>query len=217
MSDFQTRRTMMVDTQVRPSDVTKYPIIDAMLTVPREDFVPDDQREAAYADTQIPLASGRVMVEPRTLSKLLDGLTIAPDEMILDVGAGLGYGAALLARLGDFVVALEEDEALAAEAEARLAGCEADNVAVIAGPLTEGAAKHGPYDVILIEGAVETVPAALTEQLRENGRIAALFIDGNLGIARIGHKIDGVVNWRFAFNASAPVLPGFAKARDFAL
>ncbi|WP_288925391.1 protein-L-isoaspartate O-methyltransferase [uncultured Maritimibacter sp.] len=217
MSDFQTRRTMMVDTQVRPSDVTKYPIIDAMLTVPREDFVPDDQREAAYTETQIELAPGRVMLEPRSFAKILDTLSIQPTELVLTVGAGLGYGAAVLARLADFVVAVEEDDGLAGEAEGRLASDGVDNVAVIKAPLVDGAAKHGPYDVILIEGAVETLPATLTDQLRENGRIAALFVEGNLGIVKVGYKIDGAVNWRFAFNASAPVLPGFTKTKDFAL
>jgi protein-L-isoaspartate(D-aspartate) O-methyltransferase len=217
MSDFQTRRTMMVDTQVRPSDVTKYPIIDAMLAVPREDFVPDDQREAAYAEEQIELAPGRVLLEARTFAKMLDALSIQPDEVVLDLAAGLGYGAAVLARLGDFVVALEEDEDLAGEAESRLAGEGVDNVAVITGPLVEGAAKHGPYDVILVEGAVENLPETITDQLRENGRIVALFSEGSLGIVRIGRKIDGAVNWRFAFNASAPTLPGFERAKDFAL
>lgn len=217
MSDFQTRRTMMVDTQVRPSDVTKYPIIDAMLTVPREDFVPDDQREAAYTETQIELAPGRVMLEPRSFAKILDALSVQPTELVLTVGAGLGYGAAVLARLADFVVAVEEDDGLAGEAEGRLASDGVDNVAVIKAPLVDGAAKHGPYDVILIEGAVETLPATLTDQLRENGRIAALFTEGNLGIVKVGYKIDGAVNWRFAFNASAPVLPGFTKTKDFAL
>lgn len=217
MSDFQTRRTMMVDTQVRPSDVTKYPIIDAMLAVPREDFVPDDQREAAYAEEQIELAPGRVLLEARTFAKMLDTLSIQPDEVVLDLAAGLGYGAAVLARLGDFVVALEEDEDLAGEAESRLAGEGVDNVAVITGPLIEGAAKHGPYDVILVEGAVENLPETITDQLRENGRIVALFSEGSLGIVRIGRKIDGAVNWRFAFNASAPTLPGFERAKDFAL
>ncbi|WP_138421561.1 protein-L-isoaspartate O-methyltransferase family protein [Maritimibacter alexandrii] len=217
MSDFQTRRTMMVDTQVRPSDVTKYPIIDAMLTVPREDFVPDDQREAAYTETQIELAPGRVMLEPRSFAKILDALSIQPTELVLTVGAGLGYGAAVLARLADFVVAVEEDDGLAGEAEGRLASDGVDNVAVIKAPLVDGAAKHGPYDVILIEGAVETLPATLTDQLRENGRIAALFTEGNLGIVKVGYKIDGAVNWRFAFNASAQVLPGFTKTKDFAL
>jgi protein-L-isoaspartate(D-aspartate) O-methyltransferase len=112
---------------------------------------------------------------------------------------------------------VEEDESLAGEAEASLSQIGADNVAVITGPLTEGAAKHGPYDVILLQGGVEQVPRTLTDQLAENGRIAALFQEGRLGVVRVGLKVDGQVSWRDVFNASAPVLPGFERKRTFAL
>ncbi|MBV7377966.1 protein-L-isoaspartate O-methyltransferase family protein [Maritimibacter dapengensis] len=217
MSDFHKRRVVMVDTQVRPSDVTKYPIINAMLDVPREDFVPDDLREAAYADAPVTLAPGRVLMEARTFAKMLDAISVGPDELVLDLGTGYGYGAAVLAKIADFVVALEEDETLSAEAEARLGEAEIDNVAVMTGPLVEGAAKHGPYDVVFIEGAVEQIPDAIGEQLREGGRIVAIFAEGNLGVVRLGQKIDGVLNWRFEFNGTAPVLPGFSKATEFAL
>lgn len=217
MSDFQKRRVMMVDTQVRPSDVTKYPIINAMLSVPREDFVPDDLREAAYADAPVTLAPGRALIEARTFAKMLDAVSVGSEELVLDIGTGFGYSAAVLARLGDFVVAVEEDDALAGEAEARLAQADVDNIAVITGPLTAGAAKHGPYDVIILEGAVEVIAPALIDQLSEGGRMVAIFADGNLGTVRLGQKIDGTMNWRFAFNGTAPILPGFAKETEFAL
>lgn len=217
MSDFAKRRTMMVDTQVRPSDVTKYPIISAMLAVAREDFVPDDAREAAYADVQVELAPGRVLLEPRTLGKMLDAVSLSASEMVLVVGAGLGYSAAILSQIADFVVALEEDDALAAEAESRLSDAGYDNVAVMNGPLAEGNAKNGPYDAVFVEGAVDQIPDALIEQTREGGRIIAIFRDGNVGAVRVGYKIDGRVSWRFAFNATAPVLPGFEKVTEFAL
>ena len=106
---------------------------------------------------------------------------------------------------------------MAAEAEATLAAEGADNVAMIAGSLVEGAAKHGPYDAIILQGAVESLPDAIAEQLKEGGRIAVLFQEGALGVVRIGLKSGGAINWRFAFNASAPVLPGFAKTAAFAL
>jgi protein-L-isoaspartate(D-aspartate) O-methyltransferase len=208
---------MMVDTQVRPSDVTKFPIIDAMLAVPREQFVPDALRETAYMDGNIDLGDGRVVLEPRSFAKLLDGLSIAPGELVLDLGCGLGYSAAVIAHLAEAVVALEEDPQMAREAEARLGDAGADNVAVVQAVLSEGAPKHGPYDVIILEGAAEQVPASLLAQLKDGGRIGVLFMDGALGQARIGYKTDGVVSWRFAFNASAPVLSGFAKAPAFAL
>lgn len=217
MTDYTARRVMMVDTQVRPSDVTKFPIIDAMLTVPREQFVPDALRETAYMDGNIDLGDGRVVLEPRSFAKLLDGLSIAPGELVLDLGCGLGYSAAVIAHLAEAVVALEEDPQMAREAEARLGDAGADNVAVVQAVLSEGAPKHGPYDVIILEGAAEQVPASLLAQLKDGGRIGVLFMDGALGQARIGYKTDGVVSWRFAFNASAPVLSGFAKAPAFAL
>ena len=217
MSDFQTRRTMMVDTQVRPSDVTKFPIIEAMLAVPREAFVPDARRDAAYADAPVALGDNRVVLEPRTLAKMLDGLDIQAGEVVLDLGCGLGYSSAIIARMADFVVALEEDEAMAAEAETRLAEAGVDNVAVISGRLADGAAKHGPYDAIVIEGAVEQVPAALMDQLKDGGRIAAIFAEGMLGTVRIGMKSGVHVDWRTVFNTSVPVLRGFEKERGFVL
>ena len=216
MSDFATRRRMMVDTQIRPSDVTKYPIIEAMLHVPREMFVPERLREAAYVGENLDLGGGRALLDPRTLAKMLEALNVTPADLVLDVGAGTGYAAAVLARLAEAVVAVEEDPGLAKEAEAALAEAGVDNVAVVTGDLAEGAAKHGPYDAILLGGAVETLPAAITDQLAENGRIAALFQVGRLGVVRVGRKIDGAVMWRDAFNASAPVLPGFAAKAAFA-
>ena len=107
MPDFNARRTMMVDTQVRPSDVTKFPVIDAMLSVPREAFVPNDRREAAYVGENLDLGGGRVLLEPRTLAKMLDALNIQDDEMVLDIGAALGYSSAVISQMAEAVVAVE--------------------------------------------------------------------------------------------------------------
>jgi protein-L-isoaspartate(D-aspartate) O-methyltransferase len=211
MSDFQTRRVTMVDTQVRPQDVTKFPIIAAMLAVPREDFVPQSAREAAYVGGNISLAPRRVVLEARSLAKLLDALDVVPGEKVLCLGAGYGYAAAVLAEMGADVVAVEEDAAMAAAATQSLQG----QAKVVNAALNQGAAAHGPYDVVLLEGGAEAFPAALEAQVKEGGRLAAIFMEGALGVARIGHKHDGKVTWRFSFNATAPVVPGFEAARGF--
>lgn len=207
----------MVDTQIRPADVTRFPIIDAFLRTPRERFVPDALREAAYVGENLPLGEGRVMLDPRSQAKMIEALAPQPTDLALDVGCATGYTAALLARLSEAVVALEEDPDLAAEAQAALAEIGVDNAVVVEGPLAEGAPQHGPYDVIAIQGAVETVPEALTDQLKEGGRIAALFMEDRLGVARLGSKWDGAVTWRYAFNAAAPVLSGFHRPHVFRL
>ncbi|MEO1139947.1 MAG: protein-L-isoaspartate O-methyltransferase [Pseudomonadota bacterium] len=217
MTDYAERRTMMVDTQVRPSDVTKFPIIDAMLSVAREAFVPRPLREAAYMGENIDLGSGRVMLEPRTLAKMLDALDIQGDELVLDLGCGLGYSSAVAARMAEAVVAVEDSAEMVAEAQTILSEQHADSVVLHEGPLAEGAAEHGPYDVIMVQGAVEHLPEAIVTQLKEGGRMACLFAEGALGVMRVGYKIDGEISWRFAFNAGAPVLPGFERHAAFTL
>jgi protein-L-isoaspartate(D-aspartate) O-methyltransferase len=217
MPDYTTRRRVMVDTQVRPSDVTKFPVIDALLSVPRERYVPSERREAAYVGENLPLARGRVVLDPRTLAKMLDLLDLQPGEAVLDIGCGLGYSSAVIARMVEAVVAVEEIPALAEEAETTLAAEGVDNASVVAGPLAEGAPAHGPYDVICVQGGIEVLPQALTDQLRPGGRVAALFMQGPLGTVRVGFKGANGMSWRDAFNAAAPVLPGFALRREFSL
>lgn len=217
MTDFAERRMIMVDTQVRPNDVTKFPIIEAMLTIPREAFVPDGRREAAYVGENVDIGGGRVMLEPRTLAKMLEALDIQPGDRVLDVGSGLGYSAAVMARMAGSVVAVEERAELAAVASGALAAAGATNAMLVPGVLAAGAAAEAPFEVIAVQGGVETVPAALTDQLAEGGRIACIFMDGALGQCRIGHKRAGQISWRFAFNATAPVLAGFEAARGFTL
>lgn len=215
MTDFQTRRTMMVNTQVRPADVTKFPVIQALLNVPREGFVPDARREAAYADDLTDLGNGRYILDARGFAKMLDALDVQPDELVLDIGAGMGYSAAVLGQLAQTVVAVEENETLAQDGETALGDHGAHNVVMVQGALAEGAAKYGPFDVIVVEGAVDIMPNTIIDQLAEGGRIAAIFNDGIQGDVRIGYKIDGQMSWQFAFNAGAPVLPGFEKHHMF--
>jgi len=217
MSEFASRRVTMVDTQVRPSDVTKFPIIAAMLAIRREAFVPDALRDAAYVGENLDLGAGRVLLEPRTLAKLLDALDLQPTEMVLDIGCGYGYSTAVVAKLAEAVIAVESDETMAAEAQRRLATEGVDNAVVRAGPLDCGAARHGPYDAAILQGGVEVIAPQLLDQIRDGGRIAAIFMEGALGKAMIGYKLNGHITWRFAFNATAPVLVGFAAPRRFVL
>jgi len=217
MTNFLTRRTTMVDTQIRPADVTKFPIIDAMLQVRREIFVPDHLSETAYADTILDLGHGRVILEPRTFAKMLDAVDIQGNELVLDIGCGLGYSSAVIGKFSEAVVSIEENEAMAAESEANLAAEGCLNVAVVQGSLAQGAAQHAPFDVIVVQGAVEHMPAALIEQLAEGGRIVAVFSQKGQGAVRVGYKTDGQMSWRFACNAFAPVLKGFVAERSFAL
>ena len=215
MADYQNRRTTMVDTQVRPSDVTKFPIIDAFLNVEREDYVPDAKREAAYIGENIHIGAGRVLLEVRTLAKMLEAVDVQPSDVVLDLGCGLGYSTAILAQLADFVVAVEDELGLAKEAQQNLSDHGVDNAAVFEGALTGGAAKNGPYDVIILQGAVEQIPEDLLAQIKDGGRIVAIFAEGALGVVRLGRKIDGSMNWRMSFNAGAPVLNGFFKKAEF--
>jgi protein-L-isoaspartate(D-aspartate) O-methyltransferase len=219
MTDFAAARTAMVDTQVRPSDVTRLAIIQAMLAVPREDFVPAALRPVAYLGEHVPLAPGRVLLDPRVFAKMIDALDLGPSDRVLDVGCGLGYSAAVIARLAGTVVALEEEPALAREAAGRLSGQGTQNATVAEGPLAAGLAGQGPYDAIILEGAVETLPEAIAEQLAPGGRIVALCVEGQAGQVRLGlrpvHGSGQAVGWRRIFDATAPVLPGFARTKAF--
>lgn len=216
MVDFSQARVTMVDTQVRPSDITRLPVIEAMLSIPREAFVPASLRPMAYAGENMVLGEDRVLLDPRTLAKMIDGIGPGPQDLVLDLGCGLGYSTAVLAAMAQAVVGIEADPARAAEAQAILAGLGVDNAAVIAGPLAGGAAGQGPYDALLVSGgAIEELPAELVAQLREGARIAAVFMAGNLGVVRFGHVHKGRVSWRDAFNASAPLLAEFTRPRGF--
>ena len=215
MIDYAAARTAMVDRQVRPSDVTRYPIIEAMLEVPRERFVPVALRPVAYAGEHLPLGPDRVLLDPRSFAKMIDAADIDAGDLVLDLGCGLGYSAAVLARLAAAVVAVEPDPAMARSAAATLSELGVDTAAVIEGEPAAGAPDHGPYDAILIEGGVQEIPDALCAQLRDGGRMVFIRMNGEFGACEVLTRIgDGFVARR-AFDAAAPVMPGFARAAAF--
>lgn len=215
MSDYETARTAMVDCQVRPSDVTKYSIIDALLSVPREAYVPTDKRPIAYAGEHIDLGFGRFLLDPRTFAKMLDAINVQPDEMVLDIGCGFGYSSAVLAHMAEAVIAVEQTDEMATQASERLMEQSVDNVYVIHDDLAAGHEKNAPYDVIILEGAAEQIPPSLTDQLKKKGRICAILTQGPLGKCQIGYKSHGKISWRTMFNATAPTLSGFEAKPNF--
>ena len=220
-ADFSELRVKMVDGQVRTTDVTDAALLDAMLAVPREAFVGAGQQALAYIDEDIRISDGadgsgaRYLMEPSPLAKLLQLAEIDAGDSVLDVGCGTGYCAALLSRLAKSVIALESDAGLAETAKAALSAQGCDNVTVVTGSLPQGHAAKAPYNVILIGGSVEEVPAALLGQLAEGGRLVAVEGQGNAGVARLFFKAGGVVTGRRAFNAAIKPLPGFERIHAF--
>lgn len=215
MTDFSAARTAMVDCQVRPSDVTKYPIIDAFLSTPRENFVPADKRAVAYVGEHIALSQDRYLLDARTFAKMLDALNVTTDDNILDLGCGLGYSTAILAKMSNFVVGVETDAELAEQAEANLSDAGIDNAYVMAGSLPQGASKHGPYDAIVFQGMIEAFPATLASQLKEGARVCAVYAENGASACKIGINRNGDITWRADFDATAPLLSEFAAERPF--
>lgn len=215
MTDYSAARTAMVDCQVRPSDVTKFPIIEALLTVQREAFVPASKKSVAYAGEHIALSADRVLLDARTFAKMLDVVNIRPTDLVLDLGCGLGYSAAILSRLAEAVVAVEEDADMATAAADVLLDKSADNVLVTQAALATGDAKHGPYDVVITQGAIQELPQEIADQIKDGGRIVSIFVENNFGQCRVGLKAGGKIVWRYAFDATAPVLAGFDSQPEF--
>ncbi len=217
MSSFSAARTAMVDRQVRPSDVTSFPIIDAMLRIPRERFVPVQRQAVAYCDGPVAMAGGREILAPRTFAKMLDGLRIGPDDLVLDIAPGYGYSTAVMSHMAAAVIAIEPDEALAAAASEALTQLEIDNALVKSGAAAAGDPAHGPYDAIFVNGAVGAMPAVLCEQLKDGGRLVAIETRGALGCAMVYVRTGDRMQARPLFDATAAILPGFEREEEFAL
>ena len=217
MIDFANARRHMVDGQVRPSDVTDLRVISAMLEVPRESFTPPTATSIAYLDIDLPVGEGtgspRRMLKPIILAKLLNAAQVEPTDKVLDVGCATGYTAALLARIAGQVVALEQDPGLAKTAKAALAS--QPNVTVVSGPLVDGWAQGGPYDLILLEGATEIEPQAFCRQLKDGGRLVCVLGSAPGAAAMLYRRSGNEFGGRPVFSATAAVLPGFVKPKAF--
>ncbi len=219
--DFEAARVKMVENQIRTTDVTSHSVLNAFLTVPRENFVPEKSKLLAYIDNDIeiaPAAAGkpaRFLMEASPLAKLLQLGAITKQDKVLDVGCGTGYASAILSRLADKVIALDSDEDLAAKTKANVAALGYDNVTVVTGDLEKGNAGNGPYDVIFINGSIEQLPQGLLDQLGEDGRLITVIGYGHAARATVFMRERGAFSENVFFNASIKPLPGFAKAKEF--
>lgn len=217
MSGFSTARQKMVDGQVRPSDVTDIRIIDAMLAVPREAFVPENKRALAYLDLDLDVGEGgsRYLIKPAVLAKMLQAAEIKETDRVLVVGCASGYAAAVIAQYAGPVMATESDSALAAKAGDILAQNGCGNVAVRTAAAGEGDAANAPFDVIVVCGATEIVPEPLLGQLRDGGRLVGVFAMSQPPRATMVTRSHGDFGHRALFDAAAPVLPGLERAAAF--
>jgi protein-L-isoaspartate(D-aspartate) O-methyltransferase len=217
MTDFALARRNMVEGQLRPNRVTNTQLLAAVGTLPREKFLPEGLRSVAYSDEDVPLGGGRFLMEPMVLARLIQTLQPRETDRALVVASGRGYGAALLSRLVKSVAAVESDAALAGAAQQTARELGLANIEQKVGPLEAGAAGSDGYDVILIEGAVQQVPAAILEQLVDGGRLATIVAGppGALGTAQLFVKEGGVASARPLFDAGTPCLPGFAPPPRF--
>jgi protein-L-isoaspartate(D-aspartate) O-methyltransferase len=220
-ADFSEQRAKMVDGQLRTTEVTNPNVLAAMLSVPRELFVPPRWRELAYIDEDI-LVSGpeteggaRYLMQASPFARLVQLAKVTPADLVLDVGCGTGYSSAVLSQLAGSVIALESDAVLAERATSILSSLDCANVAVVQGPLHEGYPSEAPYDVIFLNGAVDRLPEPLFQQLRDGGRLVAIEGTGNAGAARLYMKEHGIISSMRDFNAAVKQLPGFQVEPEF--
>jgi len=214
--DFAAARANMVDCQLRTNKVRDARLLHAFETVPRELFVPENRRSIAYVDEDLQLSPGRFLIEPMVLARLLHAANITPEDLVLEIGGASGYGSVILAYLGATVVSLESDKDLAAAAAAAQAKLGIGNVLIVVGPLRHGYDKQAPYNVIVINGAVSEIPAAITDQLAEGGRLVGVVReDTGPGQAVLVERHGANISRRVLFDAATPVLPEFERTPGF--
>lgn len=210
--NFDQMRRAMVASQLRTTGINDPRVVAAMGAVPRERFVPRDLAAMAYADALVPLGNGRELNSPMSFGRMLTEAAPQPGDRALLVGAATGYGAAVLAQMVASVVAVEEDPDLLAVAKSALAGTD---VQLVEGPLTKGHAAGSPYDLIVIDGAVEFVPDEIVVQLTEKGRLAAATLDNGVASVAIGRRGGAGFGMAAVSDLATAVLPGFARPRGF--
>jgi protein-L-isoaspartate(D-aspartate) O-methyltransferase len=216
MIDYQSARLNMVDSQVRPNKVSDFAVLEAMLAVPREIFVPEHLHGIAYVDEDVPLGDGRFLIEPMVFGRLLQMAAIGPEDTVLDVGCATGYAGAVMARLARSVVALDENSAMIQRAGATCRALGLTNVAVVEGPLAAGYPQRAPYHVITFGGAVAAIPPAISAQLAEGGRLLAIVkSESGMGKAVLVTRRDGILAQRVVFDAGTPMLASFAAQPGF--
>ncbi len=220
MSDMTPKRSAearqhMIDSQFRPNEVNDARLIAAFQAVPREQFVPKALRGVAYVDEDLAIGGGRFLMEPMVYARLLDAAKVTAEDLVLDVACATGYSAAVLSHLADRVVAIEEDADLAKKAESKLADLDIHSVPVLVTAHKDGAAKQGPYSLIVINGAVDDVPDALVKQLADGGRLVCVRMDGGVGRGHLVTKNGGIASGRDLFDAHVPPLAGFERDKGF--
>jgi protein-L-isoaspartate(D-aspartate) O-methyltransferase len=216
MTDYAAARHNMVESQVRTNRVTNGSVLEAMETIPREQFVPAERRGFAYVDEDLEIAPGRFLMEPMVLARLLQIAEIEPEAIVLDIGCATGYSTAVLAHVCQTVVGVEADPALAARATETLVELGIDNALVVEAGLAEGYPKQAPYDVILFSGAITEIPDAIARQLAPGGRAVAVVDSGRgMGQARIYTRVGEMVSARPVFDAATPMLPDYVPEEQF--
>jgi len=214
--DFDKAREIMVDSQIRPDDVTEPAIVGAFLRTPREVFVPNARKGVAYSELEIATSPGRALWIPRDTAKLIKMAAIQPSDVVLVVGAGAGYEAALISHLADTVIALEESAALVEAMSQRFSAIGVDRAAPVEGPLEKGLPGQAPFDVIYVAGMIEEMPEVWAQQLRDGGRLAAVMADaGGMGRGKVFTKAGGTLSAREGFDACPPRFAAFDRKPSF--
>lgn len=215
--DYALARQNMIESQLRTNKITQEDLLDAMRRVPREQFLPLNKQHFAYLDEDIALGAGRYETEPMVLANMIQALKLGPQDDVLVVGAAAGYSAAVISRIAKSVFAIESEHDLAARASEQLTQFAFDNVVVVEGALTEGKADQGPYDGILINGAVAESPTALIAQLKNGGRLVTVVRPGEnkIGTIRVFENVGGIISERILADASVPFLKGFEPKPAF--